>query len=76
MGNRVGDLQDIACKKLIYATKRIRKERVKGWMGNPKELLQVLWEHVFMEKNPRMYVPITHYTDEEIIMVTQFLRQF
>ena len=47
--NISGELQDISCQNLTSTTNRIIKESVKVWMGNPKVLLQVLWEHVFME---------------------------
>ena len=47
-GKRVGKLQDIDLKSSIYVKNRIRKDRVKGGMGKPKLLLQVLWKHVFM----------------------------
>ena len=70
----MGELQDISCKKPISVTKRISNKRVKGYMGNPEGLMQVLWECVFWT-HPSMYVPITHYVDERIIMVTQFLKQ-
>ena len=53
-GTRVDELQDIRRKKYLSITKIIRKERVKVYMGNPKGLLQVLWECVFI--NTSKYV--------------------
>ena len=40
--NRAGDLKNIPHENLIFVRNRIRKERVKLWMGKPKGLLQVL----------------------------------
>ena len=60
--------------KYISVTNRIRKERVKCYMGNPKGLLQVLLERILC-KHLRMYVPITNYMYERIMMVIQLLRQ-
>ena len=48
-GERVGELQDISHEILTSVTNIINKKRVKGWMGKPKGLLQVLWEHVFVD---------------------------
>ena len=48
-GKRVGELQDISRKNLISVIKRIRKERVKVWIGKLKGILQVLWKRVFMD---------------------------
>ena len=56
---RVGDMQDILRKNSISVTKIIRKERVKIWMGNPKGLLQVLQERIFMDASKDV---CTYYT--------------
>ena len=48
--NREGDLKNIPHENLIFVRNRIRKERVKLWMGKPKGLLQVLRERRFMDK--------------------------
>ena len=48
-GKRVGELQDIYHKNSISVPKIIKKERVKGCVGKPKVLLQVLWEHVSVD---------------------------
>ena len=50
-GNSVGDLQDLATIMNVATVKRVRKERVKGWMGKPKGLLQILWERLFFDPN-------------------------
>ena len=33
----------------VATVKLVRKERVKGWMGNPKVLLQILWKRRFID---------------------------
>ena len=48
-GKRVGDLQDISYENSISITNIVRKGKVKLCMSNPKVLLQVLWERVFMD---------------------------
>ena len=53
-GERLGEMQNISHANLIYVTNIISKERVKVWMGNPKVLLQVLLERVFI--NTSKYV--------------------
>ena len=72
---RVGELQGIARENLISVTNIIRDYSVKGWMGNPKLLLQVLWERGFMDTVKDVFA---YYNSayERIIMVTQFLRLF
>ena len=57
---RVGDLQDISHKNSISVTNRISKERVKLYMGNQNGIMQVLWEHVFMDtpKDVCTYYPL------------------
>ena len=54
-GNMVGELQDIQHKHQISITNRIRKEKVKVYMGNQKVILQVLQERVFMETSKDVY---------------------
>ena len=67
-GKRVGELQDFPHKKSISVTNIIRREKVKGWMGNPKEFCRYygstyLWTH------PKIYVTITKYAENRIIMI-------
>ena len=50
-GNRFGDLQDLATLNNVATIKLVQKERVKGWMGKPKGLLQKLWERGFIDTN-------------------------
>lgn len=48
-GKRVADLKKMAEDIGIELNKIVRKEKVKGWMGKPKGLLQVLWERGFID---------------------------
>ena len=56
---RVVQLQDISHIKPISITNRIRGGRVKGCMGKPKGLLQLLWERICMYTSKDVY---TYYT--------------
>ena len=58
-GKRVVNLQDIYCENPINVNKRIRKEKVKLWMGNPKGLLEVLWDNGFLDTSKDV---CTYYT--------------
>ena len=57
--NRVIELQDIARETLISIKNIIRKERVKGWMGNPKVLLNIVREPGFTDTSKDV---CTYYT--------------
>ena len=46
---RVGNMQDLAMLKNVETVKRVKKERLKGWMGKPNCLLQILWESGFID---------------------------
>ena len=48
-GRKVAELKVIAENYGIELRKMVRKEKVKGWMGKPKGLLQVLWERGFID---------------------------
>ena len=63
---KVSELQEIARGKGIAVTKRVRKEKVKGWMGKPKGLFQVLWERGFIDtsKNVRTYYSLKGREDQ------------
>ena len=42
-------MQDLAMLKNVETVKRVKKERLKGWMGKPNCLLQILWESGFID---------------------------
>ena len=44
-------MQDLATINNVVTVKRVRKERVKAWVGKPKGLLQILWERGFINPN-------------------------
>ena len=58
-GKRVGNIQYLVTLKYVSTVKCVRKESVKVWMGKPKGILQVLWEHIFMETSTDV---CTYYT--------------
>ena len=58
-GNRVGYMQDLATIINFATVKRVKKDRVKGWMGKPKGLLQILWERGHIDTN---FVARSYYT--------------
>ena len=54
-GKRLGELQDIDHEKFTYVTNIIRGKGGKGLMGNPKGILQVLWERGFMDMSKDVF---------------------
>ena len=71
--NRLGKMQGISREKIISVTTRIRKERVKyGWVSQRDFCRycgsEYLWIHT------RVYITITHYVYDKIIMAAQLLR--
>ena len=41
-GKRARNMKDLAMLKNVATLKRVQKERVKVWIGNPKGVLQIL----------------------------------
>ena len=56
---RIGEMHNIYHQNSISVTNRIRKERVKLYMGKPKRILRVIWESRFMDTYNDVY---TYYT--------------
>jgi hypothetical protein len=65
-GRKVLELKEMAREKGIELTKQVRREKVRGWMGRPKGLLQILWERGFIDtskENWRTYYSLNGTTD-------------